>query len=285
MPYVLNVGDGEHYLKWDGAVLFIKGMVSLDALSVLNADLGHITAGDITLDNSGFIRTSGKTSYADIDAGFWLGYVDGKYKLNIGSSASYLKWTGTQLELKGMLELDNIYGHVKTKDKDSYTDTTPGFWLGYDPGDSKYKLNIGDADHFLKWNGVLLDIQGKLHVGGLGTNDEIYFKDSGITLYDLGSTNIRFYKSATQYMDFDLGASVHGIYAKQPLNLASYSSPIKIIVDGRNFYFYSGGDFKLPSLTSSPTAHEGAIAYNSADNRLCIFAGGQWKHFDMTVGW
>ena len=46
-------------------------------------------------------------------------------------------------------------------DKISYADTTAGFWLGYDSG--AYKLNIGDASHYLKWTGTTLDIKGKIN--------------------------------------------------------------------------------------------------------------------------
>ncbi|MCK4295079.1 MAG: hypothetical protein KAX28_00305, partial [Candidatus Marinimicrobia bacterium] len=72
--YKLNIGDATKYLKWDGATLTIKGLI-----------------GDITLDNTGFIKTSGKDSYADTDAGFWLGYDVDKYKLNIGNATNFLK--------------------------------------------------------------------------------------------------------------------------------------------------------------------------------------------------
>ena len=57
----------------------------------------------------------------------------------------------------------NTDGSIYTGSKDSYTDdAVAGFWLGYDSG--AYKLNIGDDENFLKWNGDLLSVKGDLQV-------------------------------------------------------------------------------------------------------------------------
>lgn len=128
--YKLNIGSSTKYLTWDGSSLTIRGTLnasdlttgtlSVDRiaagsitatqltgtnLSALYADLGTITAGNITLDSSGFIRSSGKDNYADTTAGFWLGYDTDAYKFNIGNSANWLKWTGSALQIKGRLNI------------------------------------------------------------------------------------------------------------------------------------------------------------------------------------
>lgn len=51
-------------------------------------------------------------------------------------------------------------GAVKSKNKDSSSDNTAGFFLGWDTDD--YKMAIGDADKNLKWDGTSLSIAGEL---------------------------------------------------------------------------------------------------------------------------
>lgn len=61
---------------------------------------------------------------------------------------------------------------MHTVGKDSFTDTTAGIWLGYHAG--AYKINIGDANHFFKWDGVDLDISGiNISNGGGGYQESI----------------------------------------------------------------------------------------------------------------
>ncbi|GAH13196.1 unnamed protein product, partial [marine sediment metagenome] len=69
------------------------------ALSAIYADLGTITAGNITLNASGFIRTSGKDNYADTTAGIFFGYDTDAYKLNLGSATEYIKWDGSNVSI------------------------------------------------------------------------------------------------------------------------------------------------------------------------------------------
>ena len=44
-------------------------------------------------------------------------------------------------------------GSIHTVDKDSYGDTTPGIFLGYDATEADYVLDIGDDEKFLRWDG------------------------------------------------------------------------------------------------------------------------------------
>jgi len=69
--------------------------MTIASLSAIAADLGTITAGNITLDSSGYIK-GGQTAYAT-GTGFFLGYSTDAYKLSIGSPTNYLKWDGTLL--------------------------------------------------------------------------------------------------------------------------------------------------------------------------------------------
>ncbi|MBU1213475.1 MAG: hypothetical protein KJ587_19735, partial [Alphaproteobacteria bacterium] len=84
--------------------------VSTLTLSALAADLGTITAGNITIDSSGFIQ-GGSTDYLT-GTGFWMGYDTSAYKFHIGNpSADHLKWDGTNLYVNNTrLAGESIYG-------------------------------------------------------------------------------------------------------------------------------------------------------------------------------
>lgn len=75
--------------------------MSMDNLAALFADLGSITAGNITLDTSGYIK-GGQTAYATGD-GFFLGYDTADFKFSIGNATNYLTWDGTSLTIRGDL--------------------------------------------------------------------------------------------------------------------------------------------------------------------------------------
>jgi hypothetical protein len=92
---VTKIDGGDIYT---GSVTAAK--ITVDDLSAINADMGTITAGNITLDDSGFIRTTGKDNYADTTAGIFLGYDTDAYKFNIGDANSYIKWSGSALDVQ-----------------------------------------------------------------------------------------------------------------------------------------------------------------------------------------
>ena len=76
-------------------------------LSSIKSDLGTITAGNMTLNSSGYLK-GGQSSY-NTGTGFWLGYdagSGGSYKLSIGNPAGdYLLWDGSHLTLNGSASL------------------------------------------------------------------------------------------------------------------------------------------------------------------------------------
>lgn len=91
--------------------------ITVSNLSSLNADLGTITAGNITLDTTGFIR-GGQTSW-NVGNGFFLGYEDAAYRFSIGdASSNYFVFNGIEAEFGGIL---NVSGTLQLK---SYTIAT-----------------------------------------------------------------------------------------------------------------------------------------------------------------
>ena len=113
------------------------------------------------------------------------------------------------------LEIDNS-GYVRSADKTDYGDTTAGFWLGKHSG--AYKLDIGSATNYMKWDGSDLTISGTLtastfltSAGAVRAANGAHELSTGFTspttgiLIDqygilgatgTGATNVEFYMSA-----------------------------------------------------------------------------------------
>jgi hypothetical protein len=97
--------NGTAWVTWvDGsdilAASVTAGKITTTSLSAISVNMGTLTAGNITLDTSGFIR-GGSTAY-DTDTGFWLGYSSAAYKFSLGDPAgNKLTWDGTNLNIVG----------------------------------------------------------------------------------------------------------------------------------------------------------------------------------------
>lgn len=88
----------------------------IGSLSASKITSGTITSKTITLDGADSVACSinsvNKTTYADTDAGFWLGVdTDGVAKFNIGTATKYFKWDGSAVNIDG--DLDLINGYIK----------------------------------------------------------------------------------------------------------------------------------------------------------------------------
>lgn len=117
----------------------------------------------------------------------------------------------------------------------------------------------------------------RFRVGG-GTNEDIYFEDSGIRLYDASSNTLRFYKSGL--------ADLHIIPVSNGLGLGTSGSWFAIGCPTRGLYFYNTGFLKMPSVASQPslTGKSGSFIY-----------GNNWMHIvsdaeaifrlDVSAGW
>ena len=147
-------------LKWTGSALSIKGTITLSdgtaEAAITNANTTKanvgltdvqdldaqgqaqtgliasttITGGGITLNGGGDIKSTGK-SYASSGAGFFLGYSNSNYQFDIGSSANYLRWSGSALSIKGTITLSDGTAEAAIKNSN-----TVGSDLGTGYGDS-----------------------------------------------------------------------------------------------------------------------------------------------------
>jgi len=85
------------------ATAITAAKISVTDLAAISADLGTITAGDITLNSAGFIR-GGQTAY-NTGTGFFLGNETG-FKFSIGNGADQaLTWDGTDLTVTGIINV------------------------------------------------------------------------------------------------------------------------------------------------------------------------------------
>jgi len=110
-----------------------------DQLDVLATKTGTLTVDEA-------IYSTNKTSYSDTTAGFWLGNDGGTYKVNIGNDTKYLKWDGSDLEIRGMGHFgddnDYILVGVSSPGYDHISFYSGGSCRGYIWG-STNGLNIG----------------------------------------------------------------------------------------------------------------------------------------------
>ena len=111
-----NIVAGSITANEIAASTITAGKLSITQLSAITANMGSITAGNITLDTSGYIR-GGQTDYLT-GTGFFLGYSGGAYKFSLGvSTGNYLTWDGSVLTIGGKINMvagDILYASADT---------------------------------------------------------------------------------------------------------------------------------------------------------------------------
>jgi hypothetical protein len=90
---------------FDGSVI-VDGTLSADKLAANTIIGNNIRVGsNLELNSDGAFYTSNKTTYADNDAGFFLGYDTDAHKLNLGNANNYVKWDGANLNIAGTIAM------------------------------------------------------------------------------------------------------------------------------------------------------------------------------------
>jgi len=77
---------------------------------------------------------------------------------------------GNGIKVGSTLELANT-GEFYTTNKNAYTSTNAGFFLGYTS--SAYKLNLGNASNFIKWDGTNMTVAGTIALSSTSTIDGV----------------------------------------------------------------------------------------------------------------
>ena len=194
-------------------------------------------------------------------------------------------------------------------------------WKAYIQNDGKFYFK-GDATHYIQWTGVALQVKGivsadvlsainanignitagnirgtRFQVGG-GTNEDIYFEDSAIRMYDGISLNFR--EIRLKYSTVDFGRFYYRKSSPYISGLefvaGSYKGIFQIQDDGdlfignkgaseRWFIFRDHGTFVIPALASAPAGWQGSFAYNETDDRPCFYNVSAWRHWVGVAGW
>jgi hypothetical protein len=120
---------------------------------------GFLT-GDLSIGTSGSLR-SGATAY-DTDTGYWLDFNGGTPRFRIGTTTgagtpSYLRWTGSALEVKSSALAINSTGI-------EIAGTTSGAWSG----SNAYKFNWGDGrdNGLATWGNTIRQLELRVSKNG-----------------------------------------------------------------------------------------------------------------------
>ena len=188
-----------------------------------------------------------KTTYASTTAGWWIGQASGSdvAKLNIGDASNYLKWTGTGLDIKGDITLNNASTtNLSTFNNDAV-------WTNDAVANTKTTLSAANA----AVNANVTNISGGVIQTGYlsaariqaGTITGEKFETDNNTI---GSTSNKFaFNGTTEY------------------GVTGYKTVIGATAVGSStaaaLFFSSGGTFALGAQTST-SGQSTALFFNSA---------------------
>jgi len=171
--YKFHIGDptGDR-IAWTGTSLDIKG--------TLNAVIG--TFGALTVASGGHIKL-GQTAYAT-GTGFWLGDDGGTAKFSLGSASSYVRFTGTQLEVSAYVKntasyVAGTYPLLCSSGDDLVFDFATGGW-------QKIKEGIVDRSGTVnvKFESISSNMIAQIYVNGIAVGTS----RSGIGVWTEGVT-------------------------------------------------------------------------------------------------
>ena len=233
--------------------------------------------------------------------------IDGKFDIrNIRASSI----TADRLNIANLADIANMIlgdtGYIRTTGKVNYASDVAGIWMGYDV--NKYKLNIGSLNNYIKWDGSALQIKGRLNIGA-GTDEDIYFEDSEIRMYDwLDGDNKQIYwkflpdneniarltyNANTGWVFFDLYGGNYELYMTQQDDIAAIRTTAPRLILGTApiggvgcIIVYETGQLLLHLLPEVPTVNnwDGSIAVDE-HGLLHNVISGSWNKATVTSGW
>jgi hypothetical protein len=125
---------------------------------------------------------------------------------------------------------------------------------------------------------------------GGGTNEDIYFEDSGIRLYDASSNELIFARSGYSSLEIWLQNSTRAnIVSGGQLGLIG-GSYVYVLASAKAYTFHKTGTLQFPSLSSAPTAHEGDVCVHDEDTsddgeNIEYYINGAWLYTQDSGGW
>jgi len=239
-------GNASNYIQWNGSSLVLKGSVTL-VNTIPNAKVDGL--GSFALISSlayGSLTGTKPPSNADVT----LSAIQGELSLAGGG----LVLASAGAKIRGG---QTAYG-VGT-----------GFWLGDVSGTTK--LSIGSSTNWLKWTGSALEIKGRLSVG-VDSNEDIYFEDSGIRMYDaVSSLKKQIY---WKYNTVDFARLTYDDDTAKETNLHLYAGDYSVF-----FTVQEDGDFGLLSTDGL----KGFIGTGNALSSLMFWTGTRQLYLGVSV--
>jgi len=222
--------------------------------------------------------------------------------------------SAAKLDISNLADIANLQlgstGYIRTAGKESFADTTPGFWLGYD---GAYKFSLGDSANYIKWNGSALNIKGTLDVSSLSaitatlgsvssgiidgvkikvgnsSGSSIYFKYSGVYFLDKGSRSLELQKSGYKTLQLTLDTSGAGIACTNGDTNIMASSGYRVGISPGSSYqwiFDDDGVMHWDRRSSAPTGYRGAMCWDLAEFRSYDYGDSCWLLFQYRdCGW
>lgn len=309
--YALGIGNATNYLTYraDTGALEVAGNIIVKNASTVRTALDvsegadvtqtalisgtTITGGGITLSNGGSINSANKTSYADTDAGFFLGY-DSGYKFNIGDSLSWFKWTGSTIDIKiASDETVDIDGTLNMGvGSDIHMEATSGDRARIDFVVDTYEISI-TADYTAQRLAIFPDTDGYCHfsVGydQSGTEkkfDDIYIaaQDYAEIVADSGTSYAKIHADTTGIFT-DISTYLHSYYdANHETALTVGAGPntndnyVNILVEDSGVYaqLFLWMNSAVPQLLANVDLME--IDQETADGNILQFASSDVDH-------
>jgi len=283
-------------------------------LTAIQGELS-LAGGGLVLASAGAKIRGGQTAYG-VGTGFWLGDVSGVSKFSIGSSTKYLKWDGSSLTIRGTLNADDLLAGTLLADRIGARSIVAGkIATGTITANELAANSVTASKIDVTSLSAINATLGTVHSGtiyssliygtrfriGDGTDEDIYFEDSAIRMYDglygtsktvsFKYSTLNFLKfwydtstartdlvlySSSKYLDLRLSANAV-IFTDATLQLQC-TSPLVFTVGPLNFGMYGIGTLQLPKLgDTAPTEHDGDIAVRTSHKGLRLY--------DATYGW
>jgi len=129
----------------------------------------------------------------------------------------------------------------------------------------------------------------RFRVGG-GVDEDIYFEDSGVRMYDGGGQCIYITKTSYKTLILGIGATTVAVGQQFGSNITFYQYDLYVDLLNKSFKFYNTGTLQLPTLVNAPTGHEGDIAVKNAGTSdsqegICFYVNAHWVKCSDTDDW
>jgi hypothetical protein len=185
---------------------------------------------------------------------------------------------------------------VKTVNKDSYNDVTPGVFMGWDVDD--YKFGVGDDLSYIRWGGVEtgLEIEGTVNLGSqiIGmdsfSNENFYWRTlfDSITGYEASNAGVTSSGNTILTATTSSPALLHRRMPKSVTNRVTFGFDFYAKISLRTFsVFNASGDFHRIAIGNNPQFGV-EIRWTGVGAGIDVFGyvwkGGTMYYTDTSIG-